>query len=113
MIELSNELEQKIYNLEKEKKELEQKIVIIESDNINNELRRLVNYYKKYKELEKKFKFEESEESEEEESEEEPDEEKKYMEELIKRYNFDDTRKKDDIKDDIKDFNFNDKKIRF
>ena len=28
MIELSNELEQKINNLEKEKKELEQKIVI-------------------------------------------------------------------------------------
>ena len=49
MIELSNELEQKIENLEKEKKELEQKIVIVESEknSINNELRRLINYYKK------------------------------------------------------------------
>ena len=56
MIELSNELEQKIENLEKEKKELEQKIVIVESeeDSINNKLRRLVDYYKKYKELKKK-----------------------------------------------------------
>ena len=49
MIELSNELEQKIENLEKEKKELEQKIVIVESEkhSINNELRGLINYYKK------------------------------------------------------------------
>ena len=49
MIELINELE-------KEKKELEQKIVIVESEknSINNELCRLVNYYKKYKELQKK-----------------------------------------------------------
>ena len=41
MIELSNELEQKIENLEKEKKELEQKIVIVESEknSINNDLR--------------------------------------------------------------------------
>ena len=31
MIELSNELEQKIENLEKEKEELEQKIEIVES----------------------------------------------------------------------------------
>ena len=34
MIELSNELEQKIENLEKEKKELEQKIEIVESQKI-------------------------------------------------------------------------------
>ena len=34
MIELSNELEQKIENLEKEKKELEQKIEIAESQKI-------------------------------------------------------------------------------
>ena len=45
MIELSNELEQKIENLEKEKKELEQKIVIVESEknSTNNELRCLIN----------------------------------------------------------------------
>ena len=51
MIELSNELEQKRKNLEKEKKELGQKIVIVESqkNSINNELRQLVNYYKQYK----------------------------------------------------------------
>ena len=38
MIELSNELEQKIENSEKEKKELQQKIVIAESEknSINN-----------------------------------------------------------------------------
>ena len=54
MIELSNELEQKIKNLEKEKKELEQKINIVESQktSINNEHRRLVKY-KKYKDLQK------------------------------------------------------------
>ena len=53
MIELSNELEQKIENLEKEKKELEQKIQTAESQkkSINNELTRLVNYYKKYKDF--------------------------------------------------------------
>ena len=34
MIELSNELKQKIENLEKEKKELEQKINIVESQKI-------------------------------------------------------------------------------
>ena len=34
MIELSNELEQKIENLEKEKKELEKKIEIAESQKI-------------------------------------------------------------------------------
>ena len=52
MIELSNELEQKIENLEKEKKELEQKIEIVESqkNSINNELTRLVKY-KKYKDF--------------------------------------------------------------
>ena len=56
MIELSNELEQKIRILEKEKKELEQKIEIVESEknSINNELRWLIHYYKKYKESEKK-----------------------------------------------------------
>ena len=32
MIELSNELEQKIENLKNEKKELEKKIVIVESE---------------------------------------------------------------------------------
>ena len=55
MIELSNELEPKIENLEKEKEELEQKIEIVESQKsyINNELRRLINYYKKSKKLEK------------------------------------------------------------
>ena len=55
MIELSNELEQKIENLEKEKKELEQKIVIVESEknSINNELRCLINYYIKSKKIEK------------------------------------------------------------
>ena len=44
MIELSNELEQTIENLEKEKKELEQNIGIVESEknSINNELRRLI-----------------------------------------------------------------------
>ena len=49
MIELSNELEQKIEYLEKEKKELEQKIDTVESqkNSINNELTRLVKYYKK------------------------------------------------------------------
>ena len=38
MIELSNELEQKIENLEKEKKELEQKVEIVQSqkNSINN-----------------------------------------------------------------------------
>ena len=53
MIELSNELEQKIKNLEKEKKELEQKINIVESqkNSINNEHSRLIKYYKKYKDL--------------------------------------------------------------
>ena len=51
MIELSNELKQKIKNLEKEKKELKQKINIVESrkKSINNEYRRMVKYYKKYK----------------------------------------------------------------
>ena len=44
MIELSNELEQTIENLEKEKKELEQNIGFVESEknSINNELRRLI-----------------------------------------------------------------------
>ena len=44
MIELSDELEQTIENLEKEKKELEQNIGIVESEknSINNELRRLI-----------------------------------------------------------------------
>ena len=39
MIELSNELKQKIENLEKEKKKLEQKINIVESqkNSVNNE----------------------------------------------------------------------------
>ena len=62
MIELSNELEQKIENLEKEKKELEQKIEIVESqkNSINSELTRLVNYYKKYKGFKKYIKSEES-----------------------------------------------------
>ena len=55
MIELSNELEQKIKNLKKEKKELEQKINIVESQkgSINNEHSRLVKYYKEYKDLQK------------------------------------------------------------
>ena len=55
MIELSNELDQKIENLEKEKKDLEQKIVIVESEKnfINNELRCLINYYKKSKKYKK------------------------------------------------------------
>ena len=112
MIELSNELEQKIENLEKEKKELEQKIVIVESEknSINNELRHLINYYKKSKKLEKKF--EKHKESEFEECEEELDEKtKKYMEQLMKKYNVDDnTRKKDDIENNVKDFNFDNKR---
>ena len=55
MIELSNELEQKIESLKKEKKELEEKIVIVEKEKnyINNELSRLVYYYKKSKKIEK------------------------------------------------------------
>ena len=85
MIELSNEFEQKIENFEKEKKELEQKIVIVKSekDSMNNELSRLV-YYKRSKKLEKYLEkhkesaeSEESEESEFEGSEEKLDEEKK------------------------------------
>ena len=62
-----------------------------EKNYINNELRRLVNYYKKYKELEKKIKefeeseFEESEESEFQESEEEPDEGKKIYGRIYKK----------------------------
>ena len=53
MIELSNELEQK--KLKKEKRELEQKINIVESQktSINNEHSRLVKYYKEYKDLHK------------------------------------------------------------
>ena len=49
------ELEQKITVLEKEKKELEQKINIVEEskNNINNEHRRLIKYFKKYKVFEK------------------------------------------------------------
>ena len=91
MIELSNELEQKIKNSEKEKKELEQKIEIVQSqkNSINNELSRLINYYKKYKDFKKYIESEESyvEESDEEyeKYDEEMDEEtKKYMEELMK-----------------------------
>ena len=55
MIELSNELKQKIENLEKAKKELEQKINIVESqkNSVNNEYTRMVKYYKKYKDLKK------------------------------------------------------------
>ena len=53
MIELSNEVKQKIENLEKETKELEQKINIVESqkNSVNNELSRMIKYYKKYKDL--------------------------------------------------------------
>ena len=49
------ELEQKITVLEKEKKELEQKINIVEEskNNINNEHHRLIKYFKKYKVFEK------------------------------------------------------------
>ena len=56
--------------MKKEKKELEQKVVTVESEknSINNELRRAVNYYKRSKKLEKYLKkhkeFKESEESE-------------------------------------------------
>ena len=62
MIELSNELEQKIKNLEKEKKELEQKMEVVKSEkySINNELNRMVNYYKKYKEFKKYIESEEN-----------------------------------------------------
>ena len=44
MIKLSNELEQKIKNLEKEKKELEQKLNIVESKktSINNEYSKIL-----------------------------------------------------------------------
>ena len=51
MIELSNELKQKIENLEKKKKELEQKISIVESqkNSINNEYTRMVNIIKNIK----------------------------------------------------------------
>ena len=68
IIELSNELEQKIENLEKEKKELEQNIEIVESqkNSINNELTHLVNYYKDFiKDIEsEESNFEEPEEIE-------------------------------------------------
>ena len=74
MIELRNELEQKIKILKKEQKELEQKINIVESPktSINNEHRRLVKYYKEYKDLQKYIgpeeykKYKESKEEEEE-----------------------------------------------
>ena len=75
----------------------------MKKNSINNELRRLVNYYKNYKELEEKFnnlkKLKESKEFE--ESDEEIDEEtKKYMRDLVKKYSVDDdyTRKKDDTR---------------
>ena len=49
------ELKQKMIVLEKEKKELEQKINIVEEskNNINNEYHRLIKYFKKYKVFEK------------------------------------------------------------
>ena len=63
MTELSNELKQKIENLEKEKKELEQKINIVESqqNSVNNEYTRMVKYYKKYKDLKKDIEFKKEE----------------------------------------------------
>ena len=59
MIELSNELKQKIENLEKEKKELEQKVNIAESQkkSADNKYRRMVKYYKKYKDLKKIYRI--------------------------------------------------------
>ena len=113
MIELSNELEQKMKNLEKEKKELEQKINIGESqkNSINNEYSRLIKYYKKYKDLKKnieskeykKFNVDESDEESYEESDEEIDEKtKKYMEELIKKYKIDDDDDDDDDDNDTR-----------
>ena len=114
MIELSNELEQKIKKLEKEKKELEQKINIVEGQktSINNEHIRLVKYYKKYQDLQKYIgpeeyeKYKELKEKGEEEKEvlenfkeyvykiiEENGFNKKFIEELIKKY--DDARKEE------------------
>ena len=70
----------------------------LKKNSINNELRRLINFYKKSKKIKKiieKHKESESEESESEESEEElHDETKKYMEELMKKYNVDDNSRK-------------------
>ena len=105
MIELSNELKQKIENLEKEKKELEQKINIVESqkNSVNNDHTRMVKYYKKYKDLKKDIEskeeefnveepqeeeYENIEEPEEEEYEniEESDEEEASDEEIKRRY---------------------------
>ena len=113
--EYSNELD-KLYSLDntnsqktikaieeinKGKKELEQKIDIVEKskNSINNEYLRLLNYYKKYKKKSKKSESEESEsevsesESESEESDYlESEEIKKFNEELMKKYNIDDTK---------------------
>ena len=89
------ELEQKIIVLEREKKELEQKINIVEEskNNINNEHCRLIKYFKKYKVFEKlKKNASESEGSDYEESDDEESEEiKKFNEELMKKYNIDDS----------------------
>ena len=104
LIKKKKELEQKIIVLEKEKKELEQKINIVEEskNNINNEHRCLIKYSKKYKVFEKLKKKEknvsESEESDYEGSDyEESEETKKFNGELMKKYNIDkDTKTKYD-----------------
>ena len=92
MIELSNELEQKIKNLKQEKIELEQKINIVESQktSINNEHSRLVISYKKYKDLQK-FKGPEEYKIYKESKEEEEAYEimKKHIDIIIKKHNFD------------------------
>ena len=92
MIELSNELEQKIKNLKQEKIELEQKINIVESQktSINNEHSRLVKSYKKYKDLQK-FKGPEEYKIYKESKEEEEAYEimKKHIDIIIKKHNFD------------------------
>ena len=86
------ELEQKIKNLKKEKKELEQKINIVESQktSINNEHGRLVKYYKEYKDLQKYIGPEEYKKYRESKEEEEAYEEmKEYIDEIIKKHGFD------------------------
>ena len=91
MIELSNKLEQNIKNLKKERKELE-KINIVESQktSINNEYGRLVKYYKEYKDLQKYIGPEEHKKYKESKEEEEAYEEmKEYIDETIKKHGFD------------------------
>ena len=112
------ELKQKINVLGKEKKELEIRI-----NNVNNEHLRLVNYFKKLKKILKKNASEhkkseepkESEESDFEESDfEESEEFKKFYEELKKKYNNGkDTKTKYDSNGFDKDGKHKDTKIKY